>query len=477
MGHWSESLVDELAARIGGNPDRAVLLDLLGRTGREIDAMAGRSFPPVQRSTSVFEPNGLPLVDIPDAHVGSLESAGVWAVPDPVNPTMAAVLQLVPLDDSRPSATDLPTADALWNAGRAIAAVAREGGLSVDYVIRWLNASFDTQQLNALWRRIMDPAVRFHVPVFGAELGGWWMQISRRLIWVTGETVNEGRLAELLFDTPTAEGMLPIAAVEPILIVAPMTQQPMNWAFIARVWAKPVTRQVDRRWTAIAKAIHGSGIPTITVDSESTLDEVACQLLLKAYWHRYFDGTGPTLANALARAYPRQVDYIRRNTHAADSTAAAALLLEQLVQPGFDPGLGAEATRRYVRRKANITVLEYRKTESPDRYPWTQAGISERHYYKLLPVFAEKIDGRYVIDDYADLVRRIIGHLDRQARDRGDRAVLIELLVSRGFTEPAARKWLQRHPREAAATARPRGARPEPAEPGPATSPPTRCPR
>lgn len=305
--------------------------------------MAGRSFPPVQRSTSVFDPNGLPLMDIPDAHVGSLESAGVWAVPDPVNPTMAAVLQLVPLDDSRPSTTDLPAADALWNAGRAIAAVAREGGLSVDYLIRWLNASFDAQQLNAVWRRIMDPAVRFHVPVFGAELGGWWIQISRRLIWVTDKTVNEGRLAELLFDTPTAEGMLPIAASEPILIVAPMTQQPMNWAFIARVWAKPVTRQVDRRWTAIAKAIHGSGIPTITVDSESTLDEVACQLLLKAYWHRYFDGTGPTLANALARAYPRQVDYIRRNTHPADSTAAAALLLEQLVQPGFDQALGAEA--------------------------------------------------------------------------------------------------------------------------------------
>lgn len=128
---------------------------------------------------------------------------------------------------------------------------------------------------------------------------------------------------------------------------------------------------------------------------------------------------------------PRQVEYIRRSTRAADTTAAAALLLEQLVQPGFDPALGAEATRRYVRRKASIAVMEYRKTDVPERYPWTQAGISERHYSKLLPQFAEKVNGRYVIDDYPDLVRRITEHLNRQDRARDDRAALIDHLVSR----------------------------------------------
>ncbi|HEY2792678.1 MAG TPA: hypothetical protein VGJ28_09990, partial [Micromonosporaceae bacterium] len=441
---------------------------LLGRAGREFDMMAGRSFAPVRQSTSIFESNGLPLVDVPDAHVGSLESAtDMWEVPDPVNPTIASAVQLVPLDESILTGTAVPAVDAFWNAGRAVATVARDGGLSADYVMRWLIDSFDTEQLDALWSRIMDPAVRFHVPVLLAQFESWWIQISRRLIWVTNETVTEGRFFEFLLDPSATDGrQLPIAVAEPILIVAPVTHQPVPWAFIARAWMKPVRQQVERSWPAIARAIHGSGIPTITVDPDSTPDEVACQLVLKAYWHRYLDGSGAALANAVASAYPRQVEYIRRSTRAADTTAAAALLLEQLVQPGFDPALGAEATRRYVRRKAHITVMEYRKTDAPEHYPWTQAGISERRYYKLLPQFAEKVNGRYVIDDYPDLVRRITEHLNRQDRTRDDRAVLIDLLVSRGFTEPAARKWLQRHPAEAAATAWPRGSRTDPGDPG-----------
>jgi hypothetical protein len=49
--------------------------------------------------------------------------------------------------------------------------------------------------------------------------------------------------------------------------------------------------------------------------------------------------------------------------------------------------------------------MQHRKLESPDRYPWTQVGISERRYYKLLPLFAQKVNGRYDYD-HDDVVAR-----------------------------------------------------------------------
>jgi hypothetical protein len=86
MGHWSESLVDELAHETGGNPDRRVLTDLLAQAGRELEILSGRSFHPLRRTTSAIEPNGLPFVDVPDLRVGSMKAlAGGWEVPDPVN--------------------------------------------------------------------------------------------------------------------------------------------------------------------------------------------------------------------------------------------------------------------------------------------------------------------------------------------------------------------------------------------------------
>jgi hypothetical protein len=94
MGHWSERLVDETAQQIGGKPDRRVLMDLLAQTGRELEVLSGRSFHSPRRTTSVFEPNGLPFVDVPDMQVGSMEPvAGVSEVPDPVDCQMAVVLQ------------------------------------------------------------------------------------------------------------------------------------------------------------------------------------------------------------------------------------------------------------------------------------------------------------------------------------------------------------------------------------------------
>jgi hypothetical protein len=108
---------------------------------------------------------------------------------------------------------------------------------------------------------------------------------------------------------------------------------------------------------------------------------------------------------------------------------------------------------------ASIVVMEYRKAEAPDRYPWTQIGISERRYYKLLPQFAKKVNGRYILDQ-DDVVARMKAHLDRADQERVVRAAALDVLRSHGFSEEAARKWLQRHRSEEAVDARPRGQRP-----------------
>ncbi|MEU7133959.1 hypothetical protein [Streptomyces sp. NPDC046261] len=458
MGHWSEGLVDEAAKLISGGPDRRVLRDKLAQVGREIDVLSGRSFQPARQTTSVIEPNGLPFVDIPDLQVGSMEPvAGAWEVPDPVNSQIAAVLQVSPLASPVPNAAS--KADALWIAGRLVAEASQTGRLSADYVLHWLGTSVDHEQRQELFRRIMAPAVRFYVPILGLSANGWWIQIARRLIWVTSETEDDGRLVELLLNKTMNGGEVPpLAAVEAILIAAPMTRHPADWAFTARIWPVQVQRPNDRPWSKLADAIHGHGIPTITLDPISTPYEIACQVVLKGYWHGYLSGDEPALANAVAMAYPRQVDRIQRETRAPSKASAAATLLEQLIRPGFDPAQGAEATRRYVRRKASIAVMQYRKGEAPDRYPWTQVGISERRYYKLLPLFARKVNGRYDYD-YGDVVARMKAHLDREDKKRAIRAAALEVLREHGFGNEAARKWLQRHPPEEAVNAWPRGRR------------------
>jgi hypothetical protein len=158
-------------------------------------------------------------------------------------------------------------------------------------------------------------------------------------------------------------------------------------------------------------------------------------------------------------AYPRQVERIQRETRAPNRASAAATLLEQLIRPGFDPAQGAEATRRYVRRKSSIAVMQHRKREAPDRYPWTQVGISERRYYKLLPQFAQKVNGRYVLD-HDDVVARMKAYLDRVDHVRAVRTAALDVLRAHGFGEEAARKWLQRHRPEEAVDAWPRSPRP-----------------
>jgi hypothetical protein len=232
-----DEVTREVAQRGGGSPDRRLLTDLLAQVGNELDVLSGRSFRPARRTTSVFEPNGLPFVDVPDMQVGSMDpGAGAWAIPDPVDSQMATVLQIGSLADPAPKA--VPIAEALWIAGQLVAQASQTGRLSGDYVLHGLGA-IEREQRVELMRRVMDPAVRFSVPILGVSVGGWWIQIARRLIWVTSETEDEGRLLELLLDkAKTGSETAPLAAVEPILIAARMTRQPADWAFTARIWTE-----------------------------------------------------------------------------------------------------------------------------------------------------------------------------------------------------------------------------------------------
>lgn len=74
--------------------------------------------------------------------------------------------------------------------------------------------------------------------------------------------------------------------------------------------------------------------------------------------------------------------------------------------------------------------MEYRKGEARERSPWTRVGISERRYYKLLPLLAQKANGRY-----DDVVTRIKAHLDHVDKARTVRAVALEVLRPHGFGE------------------------------------------
>ncbi|HCT80664.1 MAG TPA: hypothetical protein DGG94_22310 [Micromonosporaceae bacterium] len=458
MGHWSEELVDQLVLKVGGKLDHDVIRRIVLMAGHEIETMSGRAYHPPRQTSVVFEPNGLPFVNVPDMHVGSAESGRpVWPIPDPVHPHLAHAMQLLPLDFARAGVA--PVTEALQAAGGRVAHASLQGWLTREFLLHRLGHFVQPGLWPNLFRRVMNPALRFYVPIFGVEDGGWWIQVSRRLLWVTPQTEDEGQLIELLLQEQVDGQPIPLAAGEPILIAAPMNSQPVRWAFIARLWPQ-VNRQMRRTWRNLAPAVHGHGIPIITIDESSTAEEIACQIVLKAYWHKYIGAGEPGLADVITRAYPKQVALIQRKTHTPRPSAAAAMLMEQLIQPGFDPAQGAEATRRYVRRKASIVVMEHDKQESPERYPWTQIGITERRYYKLLPLFAEKVNGRYDID-YDTIVERMKDHLNGKDNDTEKRRAALALLQYRGFSRDAARKWLQRHPLEQALNARPRGAQPD----------------
>ena len=457
VGHWSDQLFGEVAAKLaakhGADLDGETLRAVLRQAGAEMDLVTGHMFGTAERRTESLDPGGMPFIDVPDLQVGSHQSQReVWPVPDPVNPQIATVLQLAKFEAAPERA--IATGEALRAAGELVSLVRRSGRLSRDY-LRWLLAkSFDHDQRLEFLKRVFDPGNRINLPIAAAVHGGWWFQITRRMLWVANQTLDEKRLVEPLLDV---EGPLRrLVVVEPILIAARLTKQPVDIAIAVRVWPVP-PRSRPRPWRFLADAVHHHGIPILTIDEASTPEEVGCQLLLLGYWHRYVTKGDLGIADAIAAAYPKAVERVKRGTQAPDLRSAAALLLEGLLHPGFDPTLGAQSSRRYVNRKATIAILEHRKAEATGLRVWESLGVSERYYYKLLKRFAKRAGKTYVVDNA--VLETISKYLGRKSESVDRRSVAMEVLQQRGFSWGAARKWLQRHDIEGALKAQPRARR------------------
>jgi hypothetical protein len=451
MGHWTEGLADEAAERLPKGIDRDVLLAALRTAGDEIETLTGQSFGPVTRNSVSIATFGLPFVELHGLLIGGgVEGSGkVWPIPNPVDGQRATVVQVGELVGA--TTRSMPVADALGLAGKLLHDVTRSGGLSGDAVMRWLGRSFSATDRVEFMRGLFEPSNHVHIPVTAGGGDGWWFQITRRLMWLT-EATEEHRLVEpLIPQEDDALGRL--VAVEPLLIVARVTQQPADWAMAVRIWPS-IERPGNRPWRGLAQAIHGHGIPILTLDPESTSEELQAQLLMLAHWHRYIGADDYQIADAIASAYPKPVERVMRGTSAPGRRSAGAMLFAGLLQPGFDPAMGAAAARRYVSRKATIAILNHRKATNGGVRVWESLGVSERRYFKLLGQFAPKVAGRYQVDE--GVLKAIHNHLvNRDQRSERQKAAM-EVLQQRGFGYAAARKWLQRHDHAEALTARPR---------------------
>lgn len=145
VGHWSEPLLDEAAARIGPDADRDVVKALLIKAATEIELLSGRSFGRAGQQTVTIDAGGLPFAELRDAHVAGFESSvDTWPVPDPVNPQFAVVLQLGRFANLPDRA--IPTWQALFVAGQLVAWANQAGLLSPQYLLwRLGNAPQDQQ--------------------------------------------------------------------------------------------------------------------------------------------------------------------------------------------------------------------------------------------------------------------------------------------------------------------------------------------
>ena len=124
----------------------------------------------------------------------------------------------------------------------------------------------------------------------------------------------------------------------------------------------------------------------------------------------------------------------------------------QRPQPVGGRGRVYVVPERHRRAHRVLSLLQHRV--DTDRYQ--RAAL-----LKLLPMFAQRINGGYDIGN-DEIVTRMKDYLNRKDQSREVRAAALELLRTRGFTQDAARKWLQRHRPEEAFDAWPRGARPAP---------------
>lgn len=446
-------LLPEVQKRVGVAADRNQLKAMLEEVGGELELLAGQRFGAAEVRSVSIDSGGLPFVFAPGFRTqGHRSDHAIWPVEDPSNPGMASVIQI--LEPRRLSSQAIAVGSALQFAGNLVVAANKAGYLSADYLRLWLGKSFDNTSRVEFFKSLLDQANLVFVPLAGYEVGGWWFQITRRITWIAGPRNDIQQLVEPLLDPAAIK--VGLVGVEPVLIVARLTSHPVDRAFAFRIWPG-ITRKADRPWRLAAQAVHNHGVPILTLDERSSAPEAGCQLLLLAQWHGLLDKDESGLAEAFAAAYPESVNRVRAAMQMPDSMSAAAILLESLLRPGFDPARGADSTRRYVSRKASIVIIERRKLDQATSRPWESFGIKERYYYKLLKRLAPKESGSYVVDD--EVRQRILSYLRDRDKRVDSKTLVMDLLLERGFTKSAARKWLYRHHAHEALSAWPRGAR------------------
>jgi len=447
MGHWAERLLPEVKERLGikGDEQDAELLEHARQGQALIEQLTAHQFEGGTRELHI-DLGGLPFAPTLDTRTSGMRTdVEAWPIPDPVDPEFANVLQVS--RRRNPPHHAVPKSEALSAAAAVLAMVHRNRWLWLAPRL-WFVEQGKARPAAEFGRGLIDPGRHVYVPVAAGEVEGWWFQVSRRVFFVTKETPDEPGLVEPL--TPERGGMVLVAG-EPILIVARVMEHPSDWAFVARVWVADAMPRHPRAWRTTSRAVHAHGLPILCLDEASTPEEVVAQLLLVAYWHGYLGGDESALIPAaLASAFPRDVARVMHGTGASGPEAAASFLFERLLRPGFDPTRGAGSIRNYIARHATTLVSEHRSALAV-HHPWDELGIKERHYYKLLARFAEQgPDGRRVLDHPTKA--KIRDHLEKGRRRQAELA----LLRGRGFTDEAARKWLQRHDLDAISTAQPR---------------------
>jgi len=452
VGHWADILTDDVRKLVGPDADTAELAPYIEAAGREIELLAGQTFgPPARRTVSIA--GGLPFAELPGAIAETLEgSQEIWPIRDAVDPHRAHIVQLGNLPEY--NQPPMPVGPALALAGNIISSATTAGWLTSDHLVRWLGA-IPAEERIELFHQAANPDNHILVPIVATAYRGWWFQVTRRLMWITHAQTDPTRLVEPLLGGGE-DGIQALVGVEPVLVAARVGQHPADWAISMRIWPS-AGRRASRPWSRIARAIHSHGIPIVTTDPASTPGEIICQVLLLAFWHGYVDAQEHGLVEGVIAAYPTAVDRIKRATSMPDRHSAAALLLEGLLHPGFDPALGAASTRRYVARKASIAIINHKKADTPGLRAWETLGVSERTYYKLLARFAACVGGRYEVD--AGVLEGIRSYLQTKDLRAERHRTVTGVLLEKGFSPSAARKWLQRHPAEGVLAAQPRGRR------------------
>ena len=341
VGHWADLLTDDVRKLVGPDADPAELAPYIEAAGREIELLAGQTLVRpcdalsasrgVCRSRSFLGPSPRPW--------RAVKRSGRSGTPS---------IRIEPMSSS-------------W-----------ETFLST---VRWLGG-IPAEERIELFNQAVNPDNHILVPIVATAYRGWWFQVTRRLMWITDAQTDATRLVEPLLGSGE-DGIQALVGAEPVLVAARVAQHPADWAISMRIWPS-AGRPAGRPWSRIARAIHSHGIPIVTTDPASTPGEIICQVLLLAFWHGYIDAQEHGLVEGVLAAYPSAVDRIKRATSMPDRHSAAALLLEGLLHPGFDPALGAASTRRYVARKASIAIINHKKADTPGLRAWETLGVSER---------------------------------------------------------------------------------------------------